>query len=74
MTKYTLGRIFIWIGVLAWAPYFLLNYAVGTHVPVGPFLTVHLIGVLGGSLLSGRRWIRAGGQFVRSVLGQSETQ
>jgi len=24
MTKYTSGRIFVWIGVLAWAPYFLL--------------------------------------------------
>ena len=72
MTKYTLGRILIWIGVLAWAPYFFLNYTSGTHVPIAPFLTVHLIGVLGGSALSGRRWLHAGKQLIQSVLQRFE--
>ena len=70
MTRQTLGRYLIWIGVLAWVPYFFLNYVSGLHVPMVPFLTVHLIGVLGGSLLSGPRLLRAGKHFIQAMRQQ----
>jgi len=72
MAKHTLGRILIWTGVLAWVPYFFMNYANGANLPMAPFLTVHLIGVLGGSALAGQRLLRAGKRLIRSVLQQSD--
>lgn len=45
------SRIMIYLGVLAWAPYFYLEKVVGQDVELGPFLAVHLIGVLGGAAL-----------------------
>jgi hypothetical protein len=45
------SRIMIYLGVLAWAPYFYLDRVVGQEVEMGPFLAVHLTGVLGGAAL-----------------------
>ena len=44
----TVGIVMIYLGVLAWAPYFYLSKIVGQPVELGPFLAVHLTGVLGG--------------------------
>ena len=46
-----LGTLLIWLGVLAWAPYFYLSRIVGQDIDVGPFLAVHLTGVLSGAAL-----------------------
>jgi hypothetical protein len=46
-----LSRIMIYLGVLAWAPYFYLEQVAGQDVEIGPFLAMHLIGVLGGAAL-----------------------
>ncbi len=54
----TAGKVLIWIGVLAWIPYVVLKYLAGMHLSVVPFLAVHLLGVIPGSVLSrlgGRR-------------------
>jgi hypothetical protein len=48
-----LSKILIYLGVLAWAPYFYLEQTLGQDVSIGPFLTAHLLGVLGGALLRG---------------------
>ncbi len=42
-----LSRIFIWIGVLAWAPYLTLVF-MDKDVSILPFLAFHLTGILGG--------------------------
>jgi hypothetical protein len=57
-----LGRILILLGVLAWAPYALLRYLLELEVPLWPFLTVHLLGVVPGSILS--RW-----EQIRALIG-----
>jgi uncharacterized membrane protein YjjB (DUF3815 family) len=46
-----LSRVMIYLGVLAWAPYFYLEKIVGLDVQIGPFLAAHLTGVLGGVAL-----------------------
>ena len=48
--KKTAGLL-IAVGVAAWIPYALLKYIMGYHVPVLPFLVVHLMGVIPGSYL-----------------------
>jgi len=45
------ARILIVLGVLAWAPYFYLTRVAAMDLAIGPFLTAHLTGVLGGSAL-----------------------
>lgn len=45
-----LGRVLIWLGVLAWVPY-LYMLSLDQVVSIFPFLGVHLTGVLGGSWL-----------------------
>ncbi len=45
------SRIMIYLGVLAWAPYFYLEKVLGQDMEIGPFLAVHLTGVLGGAAL-----------------------
>lgn len=45
------GTIMIYLGVLAWAPYFYLKNVLGQDVAIGPFLAAHLTGVLGGAAL-----------------------
>lgn len=47
IAQQTLGRIFIWLGVLAWAPYIYL-LAIGQKVSVFPFLALHLTGLFSG--------------------------
>ncbi|MDX1599999.1 MAG: hypothetical protein R3191_00640 [Anaerolineales bacterium] len=46
-----LATVLVILGVLAWAPYFYLNEIAHQSQPVGPYLTAHLIGVLGGSAM-----------------------
>ena len=45
------SRILIYLGVLAWAPYFYLTRVLGQETNIGPFLAAHLTGVLGGAAL-----------------------
>lgn len=54
LSKETTGRILIWLGVLAWVPYLVIVLS-GNHVSIFPFLAVHLVGVIGGVRLRGRR-------------------
>jgi hypothetical protein len=46
-----LGKVLIYLGVLAWAPYFYLTRMLGQAVEIDPFLIAHLTGVLGGAAL-----------------------
>lgn len=45
------SRILIYLGVLAWAPYFYLERVLGQDVDIFPFLAAHLTGVLSGAAL-----------------------
>ncbi|HEY4688071.1 MAG TPA: hypothetical protein VIK33_02080 [Anaerolineae bacterium] len=45
------SRILIYLGVLAWVPYFYLTRARGEETNIGPFLAAHLTGVLSGVVL-----------------------
>jgi len=45
------SRIMIYLGVLAWAPYFYMEKVLGHDIQIGPFLAAHLTGVLGGAAL-----------------------
>jgi hypothetical protein len=45
------SRILIYLGVLAWAPYLYLSKIVGVETSIGPFLAMHLTGVLSGVAL-----------------------
>lgn len=45
------GRILVYLGVLVWAPYFALQRVGAAEPSMAPFLTAHLIGVLGGGAL-----------------------
>lgn len=42
------SRILIYLGVLAWAPYFYLTRVIGVEAVITPFLAAHLTGVLSG--------------------------
>lgn len=44
-----ISKIMIYLGVLAWAPYFYLERVLGQDVVITPFLAAHLTGVLGGA-------------------------
>ncbi|RME84054.1 MAG: hypothetical protein D6775_06555 [Caldilineae bacterium] len=52
-----IGEILIAVGVLAWAPYFLMKLA-GAEAEMEPFLVVHLSGVIPGFILRRYDWIR----------------
>ncbi len=58
MQRKTLGRILIWLGVVAWIPYFLLQWFAEVEPPMWPFLTGHLVGVLGGGAIKGSAWLQ----------------
>ncbi len=58
LTKPRLGWALITVGVLAWVPYFALQFFTELEPPMLPFLIVHLIGVIGGGWLSGGGWLR----------------
>jgi len=45
------SRILIYLGVLAWAPYFYLDRVLGQETNIAPFLAAHLTGVLSGVAL-----------------------
>lgn len=46
------GRALILLGVAVWIPYFTLKYWAHNDVALGPFLTLHLLGVIPGALLA----------------------
>lgn len=46
------GRGLILLGVAVWIPYAGLKYVAHEEVPFGPFLTLHLLGVIPGALLA----------------------
>lgn len=50
VTKKGVGRLLVWLGVLAWVPYILLAI-IGRSPSMVPFLAIHLTGVIGGSKL-----------------------
>ena len=62
--RYRLGSVFIWLGVLVWAPFILLRI-MGEQPSLSLYLPIHLLGVLGGSRL------RA---FARKELGMLKPQ
>lgn len=49
--RIVVGRMLIYLGVLAWVPYFAVTRGGQMDVSMAPFLTAHLIGVLGGGAL-----------------------
>jgi len=56
-----LSRLLIYLGVLAWAPYFYQTRVRGDDVEIAPYLAAHLTGVLSGVALRlsvelERRW------------------
>ncbi len=46
-----LSRLLIYLGVLAWAPYFYQTRVLGQEVEIAPYLAAHLTGVLSGVAL-----------------------
>ena len=48
-----LSRVLVYLGILAWAPYFYLTRVADVEVEMGGFLAAHLTGVLGGALVRG---------------------
>jgi uncharacterized membrane protein YjjB (DUF3815 family) len=47
------SKVLIYLGVLAWAPYFYLTKIAFADVEISGFLAAHLTGVLGGAALRG---------------------
>ena len=64
----TISSILIWLGVLSWAPFFVL-LALDQPVSIFPFLATHLTGVLGGGFLRARA-IRVEGGITTSQRGR----
>ncbi|HET7142484.1 MAG TPA: hypothetical protein VFI68_00575 [Anaerolineales bacterium] len=64
LMRYRLGSVFIWLGVLVWAP-FILSRIMGEQPSMSLYLPLHLLGVIGGSRL------RA---FARKELGMPKPQ
>ena len=50
LTRYRLGAVLIWLGVLIWSPFIALRIA-GEKPSLFLFLPFHLMGVVGGSSL-----------------------
>ena len=46
-----LSRLLIYLGVLAWAPYFYQTRILGRELDISPYLAAHLTGVLSGVAL-----------------------
>jgi hypothetical protein len=51
LRRQIVGRVMIVLGVAAWAPYLYQKELLSQSVEITPYLIVHLIGVLGGSLM-----------------------
>ena len=71
--RYTYGRLLILIGVLAWSPYLYQKVVLDRIIEIGPFLSLHLLGVLGGlglilTVPLGRAWNRT---FQRNQLSDN---
>lgn len=64
LMRYRLGNVFIWLGVLLWAPFIILRI-MGEQPSMSLYLPLHLLGVMGGSRL------RA---FARKELGIPKPQ
>ncbi|MGA9192743.1 MAG: hypothetical protein WBZ24_13515 [Anaerolineales bacterium] len=52
-SRVLVSKIMIYLGVLAWGPYFYLTRVAATDVEMTGFLVAHLTGVLGGAALRG---------------------
>ncbi len=50
LTRYRLGNVLIWLGVLTWLPFIILRIA-GEKPSLFWYLPIHLAGVIGGSRL-----------------------
>lgn len=50
LTRYRLGNVLIWLGVLVWVPFIILRIA-GEQPLMTWYLLLHLAGVIGGSRL-----------------------
>jgi hypothetical protein len=50
LTRYRLGNVLIWLGVLVWAPFIVLRIA-GEQPSMSWYLPLHLAGVRSGSRL-----------------------
>jgi hypothetical protein len=50
LMRYRLGNVFIWLGVLVWAPFIILRI-MGEQPSMSLYLPIHLLGVMGGSRL-----------------------
>ncbi len=50
LTRYRLGNVLIWLGVLVWVPFIVLRI-VGEQPPLFWYLPLHLLGVMSGSRL-----------------------
>jgi hypothetical protein len=50
LIRYRLGSVFIWLGVLVWAPFIILRI-MGEQPSMSLYLPLHLLGVMGGSRL-----------------------
>ncbi len=50
LTRYRLGNVLIWLGVLVWAPFIVLRIA-GEQPSMSWYLPLHLAGVMSGSRL-----------------------
>lgn len=48
--RYRLGSVFIWLGVLMWAPFIILRI-MGEQPSMSLYLPIHLLGVMGDSRL-----------------------
>lgn len=66
ISREQIGRMLVWLGVLTWVPYILLTIA-GRSLPILPFLTVHLTGVIGGTKLR-RSKISGSSEQSRSIM------
>ena len=58
MTATRLGYILSISGVCVWVLYAIAKFVGGYEGPVTPFLVVHLMFVVPGAFLAGRRWTR----------------
>jgi hypothetical protein len=53
------GTVLLWVGVLVWAPYFILRF-IGESPSLMVFLPFHLVGVIGGARMRSAARIQLG--------------
>ena len=46
-----ISKVMIYLGVMVWLPYLYLDKVTGLAVSITPYLTAHLIGVIGGMIV-----------------------